>query len=72
MDHPAITAFADTLFPLAHLTQEEYERLDPYFGYTSLMGSTQGYMHRAEYIGKRLCGRNAVQIRQRIQICIVI
>jgi ABC-type branched-subunit amino acid transport system substrate-binding protein len=45
---------------LSSLPQEQYERLDPYFGYTSLMGSTQGYMHRAEYIGKRLAGRTAV------------
>ena len=40
--------------------QELYERLAPYVGYTSLMASTQGYMHRAEYIGKRLANRNAV------------
>ena len=40
--------------------QEVYERLAPYVGYTSLMSSTQGYIHRAEYVGKRLAGRNAV------------
>ena len=40
--------------------QELYERLAPYVGYTSLMSSTQGYMQRAEYIGKRLAGRKAV------------
>ncbi len=40
--------------------QELYERLAPYIGYTSLMSSTQGYIQRAEYIGKRLHGRKAV------------
>ena len=40
--------------------QELYERLAPYVGYTTLMSSTQGYIHRAEYVGKRLNGRNAV------------
>ena len=40
--------------------QELYERLAPYVGYTSLMSSTQGYVHRAEYVAKRLAGRNAV------------
>ncbi len=40
--------------------QELYERLAPYVGYTSLMSSTQGYIQRAEYIGKRLQGRKAV------------
>lgn len=44
---------------LSSLPQEEYERLDPYLGYTSLMASTQGYIHRAEYVGKRLAGRKA-------------
>jgi hypothetical protein len=39
--------------------QELYEKYHPYVGYSSLMGSTQGYIHRAEYIGKRLAGRNA-------------
>ena len=34
--------------------QELYEDLDPYVGYTPLMASTQGYIHRAEYIGKRM------------------
>ena len=40
--------------------QELYERLAPYVGYTSLMSSTQGYIQRAEYVGKRLHGRKAV------------
>ena len=40
--------------------QEMYERLAPYIGYTTLMASTQGYIHRAEYVGKRLAGRKAV------------
>jgi len=40
--------------------QELYERLAPYVGYTTLMASTQGYIHRAEFVGKRLAGRNAV------------
>ena len=40
--------------------QELYERLAPYVGYTSLMSSTQGYIQRAEYVGKRLQGRKAV------------
>ena len=40
--------------------QQLYERLAPYVGYTTLMASTQGYIHRAEYVGKRLAGRNAV------------
>lgn len=39
--------------------QETYEELSPYVGYTTLMSSTQGYIQRAEYIGKRLAGRNA-------------
>ena len=39
--------------------QELYERLAPYIGYTSLMSSTQGYIQRAEYVGKRLAGRKA-------------
>ncbi|MEA3056930.1 MAG: hypothetical protein QOD30_2362, partial [Actinomycetota bacterium] len=39
--------------------QELYERLSPYIGYTTLMASTQGYIHRAEYVGKRLKGRLA-------------
>lgn len=40
---------------------EFYESLDPYVGYTSLPSSTQGYVHRAEYICKRLAnGRKAV------------
>lgn len=36
--------------------QEFYEARSPYAGYTGLMSSTQGYVHRAEYIGKRLAG----------------
>lgn len=40
--------------------QETYEKNAPYVGYTRLMSSTQAYIHRAEYIGKRLAGRNAV------------
>ncbi len=40
--------------------QELYERLAPYIGYTTLMSSTQGYIQRAEYVGKRLAGRKAV------------
>ncbi len=39
--------------------QELYERYSPYVGYTTLMASTQGYLHRSEYVGKRLAGRNA-------------
>lgn len=38
---------------------ENYLRWAPYV-WTALMSSTQGYIHRAEYIGKRLAGRNAV------------
>ncbi len=40
--------------------QETYEKSAPYIGYTPLMASTQAYIHRAEYIGKRLAGRKAV------------
>ncbi len=40
--------------------QELYEKYAPYVGYTPLMASTQGYIHRAEYVGKRLAGRKAV------------
>ena len=40
--------------------QELYEKYHPYVGYSALMGSTEGYIHRAEYVGKRLAGRNAV------------
>ena len=36
--------------------QEFYEERQPYAGYTTLMSSTQGYIHRAEYVGKRLAG----------------
>ena len=36
--------------------QEFYEERQPYAGYTTLMASTQGYIHRAEYVGKRLAG----------------
>lgn len=39
--------------------QELYEQNSPYLGYTTLMSSTQGYVHRAEYVCKRLAGRNA-------------
>jgi hypothetical protein len=39
--------------------QEFYEKYQPYAGYTTLMASTQGYIHRAEYVGKRLAGRVA-------------
>ena len=38
---------------------EFYESLDPYVGYTSLPSSTQGYIHRAEYICKRVAKRKA-------------
>ncbi|HVM54714.1 MAG TPA: hypothetical protein VM262_16120 [Acidimicrobiales bacterium] len=37
---------------------ENYLRWAPYV-WTTLMASTQGYIHRAEYIGKRLAGGNA-------------
>ena len=37
---------------------ENYLRWAPYV-WTSLMASTQGYIHRAEYIGKRLAGDKA-------------
>lgn len=39
--------------------QDFYEARNPYAGYTTLMSSTQGYVHRAEYVGKRLARRNA-------------
>lgn len=39
--------------------QEFYEARNPYAGYTTLMSSTQGYVHRAEYVGKRLARRKA-------------
>lgn len=39
--------------------QDFYEKRSPYAGYTTLMSSTQGYLHRAEYVGKRLAGRKA-------------
>jgi hypothetical protein len=42
------------------LPQEFYEQNKPYVGYTTLMASNQGYIHRAEYIGKRLAGKPAV------------
>lgn len=38
---------------------EFYEKRSPYVGYTYLMSSTQGYVHRAEYICKRVAGRKA-------------
>ena len=44
--------------------QETYEKSAPYVGYTRLMSSTQAYIHRAEYIGKRLAGRNAIHAGQ--------
>ena len=63
---PASNAFAEELAARGVLCicttsqpQELYERLSPYVGYTPLMASTQGYIHRAEYIGKRLANRNA-------------
>ena len=37
--------------------QEFYQARAPYAGYTTLMSSTQGYIHRAEYVGKRLANR---------------
>lgn len=40
--------------------QEFYEQRAPYAGYTTLMASTQGYIHRAEYVGKRLAFDEAV------------
>ena len=47
--------------------QEFYEERAPYAGYTTLMSSTQGYIHRAEYVGKRLAnnGRKAKYAGQR-------
>jgi hypothetical protein len=39
--------------------QEFYEERSPYVGYWGLMASTQGYIHRAEYIGKRIAGKAA-------------
>ena len=39
--------------------QEFYESRAPYAGWTTLMSSTQGYIHRAEYVGKRLAGQKA-------------
>lgn len=39
--------------------QEFYEQRFPYAGWTTLMSSSQGYIHRAEYIGKRLAGQKA-------------
>ncbi len=39
--------------------QDFYEKRAPYAGYTTLMSSHQGYIHRAEYVGKRLAGRKA-------------
>lgn len=40
--------------------QEFYEDQSPFLGYTTLMSSSQGYVHRAEYVCKRLAGRQAV------------
>lgn len=63
---PATNAFADELAARKILCvctvsqpQEFYEKNAPYVGYTTLMSSTQGYIHRAEYLAKRLAGRNA-------------
>jgi hypothetical protein len=63
---PATNSFADELAARKILCicttsqpQEFYESHAPYIGYTPLMASTQGYIHRAEYVGKRLNGRNA-------------
>ena len=39
--------------------EEFYAQRDPYVGYWGLMSSTQGYIHRAEYIGKRVAHRKA-------------
>ena len=39
--------------------QEKYEEWGGYAGYTTLMSSTQGYIQRAEYLGKRLARRPA-------------
>jgi hypothetical protein len=39
--------------------QESYDRWSPYV-WSDLMASTQGYIHRAEYVGKKLWGKNAV------------
>jgi hypothetical protein len=39
--------------------QSFYEARVPYVGYTPLMASTQGYIQRAEYVGKRLAGGKA-------------
>ena len=36
-----------------------YEKRSPYVGYTYLMSSTQGYVHRSEYICKRVAGKKA-------------
>ncbi len=41
------------------LPNEFYEQRFPYAGWTTLMSSTQGYIMRAEYVGKRLNGRKA-------------
>lgn len=46
-------------FCTASVPQEIYEENAP-FVYANLMSSTQAYIHRAEYIGKRLAGRKAV------------
>lgn len=37
---------------------ETYLKLAPYAGYTTLMSSTQGYVHRAEYV-RRIAGKPA-------------
>ena len=46
-------------FCTVSLPIETYIKWSPYV-WTTLMASTQGYIQRAEYIGKRLANRNAV------------
>jgi len=41
------------------LPNEFYEARYPYAGWTTLMSSTEGYIQRAEFVGKRLNGRKA-------------
>jgi hypothetical protein len=45
-------------FCTVSLPQEFYQKNYPYV-FSTLMSSTQAYIHRAEYIGKRLAGRTA-------------
>ncbi|MEX2393144.1 MAG: hypothetical protein WD826_01565, partial [Actinomycetota bacterium] len=49
-----VMCFCTTSLPI-----ELYLKWSPYV-WTSLMASTQGYIHRGEYIAKRLAGRNAI------------